>query len=333
MTTIEREIDKKVKNVDINPSDAKKEAGNYKKAKVTIKGMKITIENQKGSKRYYDGDKYNVMKNHYGYFNRAVGYDGDQVDVFLGKDFDSDKVFVIDQKKENGKFDESKVMLGFKTSKDAKSAYLSNYSKGWNGFMAITEVDIEKFKKWLYDGKKQRKAFSDYKNISENIMNKKVIKLTESDIKKIVKNTVARILSEGKEEYKPTQEDWDSFGEFASSDEPDLVNDEIGAVHDAENEDEHPVYPLDADDEFEGFTRDYMQGEEYGRNLIAKSKDIEGIKAELERKEDNGTITPFELGLLDVIGQDQDLIMEYDESTNANMRAAKQVGNDEFYRC
>ena len=530
MISIERQIDREVKNVNTKPTDAQKEAGNYKKAHVTVNGFKITIENPKGSRRYYDGDKYNVMKNHYGYFNGSVGYDGDQVDVFIGDDLDSDKIFVVDQKKPSGGFDESKVMMGFKTEKEAKDAYMSNYEKNWKGFMAITEVSVEDFKKWLHARKKQRKAFSEYKKLYEmkemgnykqiNLDNvtkpvfdyelfdngnanyyftteeplpnnaatleeffeyyveettqkikwdfdlsygggqafgtrddgmeiqvdaggngdfmshvitvtvqqnsqlnekkmKNVIKLTESDIRKVIENSVKKVLKESyedvptnepdfdeivyykareimrkygydstegfvrdkkvdvleyvmdtymdyyandvkiremdadevaklmareamkiidqeyyeeevaplmegkkvvkmnenqvrniirncvkrvlKENYEPTQADWDDFGEWASSDEPDLWQDEMSAKQGKEQPDDGIL--IDADDEGEGFSKDYMAGQEYGKNLLAKSKNVDAIKAELTRLEDEGTISAYELGILDTIAE------------------------------
>ena len=56
-------------------------------------------------------------------------------------------------------------MLGFKTKKEAKDAYMSNFTPDWKGFMAITEISVDNFKKWLYDGLKQRKPFSEYVDI------------------------------------------------------------------------------------------------------------------------------------------------------------------------
>ena len=35
--------------------------------------------------------------------------------------------------------------------------------------MYITEVDLDTFKRWLYDGKKQRKPFAKYKSLNESI--------------------------------------------------------------------------------------------------------------------------------------------------------------------
>ena len=152
-----------------NPTEGQKEAGNYKMGHISVKGMKIAIENPKGSKRYYgetdeNGNrKFNVMKNHYGYFNVTKGKDGDAVDCFLGPNIEGfDKVYAVDQNTKEGDFDETKVMLGFNSKEEAKEAYLSNYEPGWNGLRAITGVSLKTFKKWLYRGRKQRQPFADY---------------------------------------------------------------------------------------------------------------------------------------------------------------------------
>ena len=169
LETTTEEIDAACKDVNVNPTEKQKEAGNYRMGHFCIKGMNITIENPKGSYRYYknaNGSEGKIkMKNHYGYFTNTSGngYDGDAVDVFIGKHpEDFEFVFVIDQNKRDGSFDESKVMLGFKSAEEAKKAYLSNFSKGWKGFRDITAVSLELFKKWLYRGKKQRKPFAEY---------------------------------------------------------------------------------------------------------------------------------------------------------------------------
>ncbi len=193
--TIKQKLEKVRKEINTNPTEKEIKCGNYKKGHITINGFEITIENPKGSYRKgvdSNGKEWKIkMNNDYGYFLNSVGYDGDHVDVFLGDNFNSDKIFVVDQKIK-GEFDESKVMLGFNTSNEAKKAYLSNYEKDWKGFDKITEVDVDTFKTWLYDGKKQRKAFSEYKNIknSRNMkINLKETQLREC-IEKIVRDTL-----------------------------------------------------------------------------------------------------------------------------------------------
>ena len=163
------EITAEAENANLTPTDAQKEAGNYRMGHISIKGMKIAIENPKGSKRYYKEngeEKYNVMKNHYGYFNISKGKDGDCVDVFIGPNVENfERIYCIDQNDKEGNFDETKVMLGFDSKKEAKEAYLSNYSPNWKGFRGITSVSLKTFKKWLYRGRKQRQPFADYVEI------------------------------------------------------------------------------------------------------------------------------------------------------------------------
>ncbi len=166
----EADIAEAVKDIDVEPTEAQKKAGNYKKGHVKIQGFDITIENPKGAIRRGVDDNGKAwsteMKNHYGYFKNTEGKDGDHIDVFIGDNPNSKKIFVVDQvNPKTGEFDESKVMLGFDTEDEAKKAYLSNYSKDWKGFKDITYVDIDTFRDWLYDGAKQRKPFGEYSNV------------------------------------------------------------------------------------------------------------------------------------------------------------------------
>ncbi len=169
-------IGAEAKKVNTNPTDGQKQAGNYKKGHIVVRGMKITIEQPKGS--YRKGKDANgrewkqLMHNHYGYFTRTKGKDGDEVDVFLGPRLKSfTTVFVIDQNNGSREFDESKVMLGFDSEDKAKDAYLSNYKKGWNRIRKITGVPLKIFKEWLYRGRKQRQPFGDYVTIKQKKLN------------------------------------------------------------------------------------------------------------------------------------------------------------------
>lgn len=201
-----QEINKELKNVDTNPTEAQKSAGNYKKGHIRICGFDITIENPKGSYRKYknnDGSEgKNLMKNHYGYFNRTKGKDGDAVDVFIGNNIKNiEKVFIIDQNDNDGNFDESKVMLGFNSSKEAKQAYLNNYSKDWKGFRTITCVSMPVFKKWLYRGRKQKIPFAEYILIKKSKM-----PLKENDLKSLWNNIKDNPQSDSK--YLSSYDNW-----------------------------------------------------------------------------------------------------------------------------
>lgn len=155
--------------VEQNPTEAQKEAGNYKKGHITIDGYNITLENPKGSERSgtdKDGNKWSVtMNNDYGYIRGTEGVDGDHIDVFLSDTPESGKVFVVDQVNEDGSFDEHKVMYGFDTLEDAREAYLANYSSGWTGLGQITEVSKDQFKKWIGSSHRKTKPFAEYKSM------------------------------------------------------------------------------------------------------------------------------------------------------------------------
>ncbi|MFM5335758.1 PLxRFG domain-containing protein [Aeromonas enteropelogenes] len=139
------------------PTEAQKEAGNYKKGHITLQGLDIALENPKGSTR--SGTDQNghtwqsTLAHDYGYIKRTTGADGDQVDVFIGDQPDSETVFVVDQiDPRSGAFDEHKVMLGFADEAAARAGYLANYEKGWKGLGAIKAMSLDAFKQWLNDG-------------------------------------------------------------------------------------------------------------------------------------------------------------------------------------
>lgn len=173
--------------VNTNPSEAQKEAGNYKKGHIKINGFDVTIEQPAGSVRSgkdANGKEWSVtMNNTYGYIRGTKGVDGDHIDVFLGPDMNSDMVYVVDQVNTDGSFDEHKVMMGFPSLEDARSAYFSNYEDGWQGLGNITGVALDEFKKWIDSSKRKTKPFSEYKGIKreEEILPRKVKKLSLVD--------------------------------------------------------------------------------------------------------------------------------------------------------
>ena len=160
--------------VDVNPTDKQKEAGNYKKGHVQVGVFDITIEQPKGSVRSgvdANGNKWETtMQNTYGYIRGTEGVDGDHIDVFLSDDIDGwngRRVFVVDQYNEDGSFDEHKVMLGFNSQEDAEAAYFANYDKDWakKHKTVVTPVNLEDFEKWVDSSHRKTKAFAEYKSV------------------------------------------------------------------------------------------------------------------------------------------------------------------------
>ena len=151
------------------PTEAQKEAGNYKKGHVKIDGYDVTIENPKGSVRRgtdASGKQWEQeMQNTYGYIRGTEGVDGDHIDVFFSEDPSQGDVFVVDQVNKDGSFDEHKVMYGFPDIESARKAYLSNYEDGWQGLGAITPVSKEEFKKWIRSSHRKTKPFAEYSSV------------------------------------------------------------------------------------------------------------------------------------------------------------------------
>lgn len=163
--------------VNTEPTEAQKEAGNYKKGHVQVGTFDITIEQPEGSVRKgtdANGKQWeSKMNNTYGYIRGAVGVDGDHIDVFLSNDIDGwngRKVFVVDQYNPDGSFDEHKVMLGFNDADEAKSDYLANYENGWEDGRRIdvTAVNLEDFEKWIASSKRKTKPFGEYSSVKKD---------------------------------------------------------------------------------------------------------------------------------------------------------------------
>lgn len=162
------ELNNQINNEDINvePTEGQKEAGNYKKIHVKVDGFNITIENPDGSIRSgkdQDGEEWSSqMHGHYGYFKRTEGKDGDQVDAIIDPVNRSGRIFVVNQVDPTTKeFDEHKVIVGSNTIEEAEKLYLSNYDEGWQGLDSVVEMNKADFKEWLNDGKRTKKPVTE----------------------------------------------------------------------------------------------------------------------------------------------------------------------------
>jgi hypothetical protein len=119
--------------------------------KYNYRGLKISIENRKGSIRQgtdKNGKPWKVkMTFDYGYIRKTQGVDGDHVDCFIGPDEDAEKVYIIHRVDPDTKeYDEDKCMVGFKDGAAAKSAFMANYDRPGN-FGSMDEMSFEDFKK------------------------------------------------------------------------------------------------------------------------------------------------------------------------------------------
>lgn len=120
----------------------------------TRHGLKINVEFKKGTYREGSGKNGKTWKRlmhcDYGEIPKTLGVDGDAVDVYVGPHEDSDVVYIVHQMKfpTFKKYDEDKVLLGFKSAKDAKAAYLKHYPDN-RVFGSMSAVSVDDFKRAL----------------------------------------------------------------------------------------------------------------------------------------------------------------------------------------
>lgn len=141
-------------DVNTDPSEAQRDANNYRHGHVRLHGLRISIENPKGTLRRKEWKPLNA---HYGYIRGTTGRDKDHLDCFIGPSEESEIVYVVDQVTQSGRFDEHKVVFGCTTEKQARDLYAGNYQSGWR-VGPITAMTIDQFKAWLDKGDQTKRV-------------------------------------------------------------------------------------------------------------------------------------------------------------------------------
>jgi hypothetical protein len=155
------------KEADKHPTPFQRKVGNYPKGHFSIRGLAISIENAKNSKRgekdRYGVDHFVKMPAAYGYIRGTIGADDMQVDCYIGKKPKSPTIWVIDQDRCNAQgddegFDEHKVMLAYASPDKALRDYMKSHydGLGHERLSAMTEVTYPELKTWLKKGNMKR---------------------------------------------------------------------------------------------------------------------------------------------------------------------------------
>jgi len=129
------------------------EEANAPVTNIDFQGLSIAIEHPKGSVREGVDDQgqpwQQDMEAHYGYIENTMGAgDGEALDVYVGPDEDSTEAYVVEQLKEDGSFDEYKILLGVPDAEQALHLYEAHYPKAWvyTRVGDVWSVPMEKFK-------------------------------------------------------------------------------------------------------------------------------------------------------------------------------------------
>ncbi len=114
----------------------------------THHGIKVVIDRPAGMKQAgvgADGTPYErEYKLDYGYIPGTKGGDGDGLDVFLGPNEDSDRAYWAVQQKDDGTFDEYKLLFGFEDEAAARKAYCDHIPEKYLKGVVETSVGMVK---------------------------------------------------------------------------------------------------------------------------------------------------------------------------------------------
>lgn len=115
---------------------------------MTFSGIDIRLDRPKGFVQKGKDAKgrpwSRVYKVDYGYIPKTQGGDGEGIDVFIGPDPSADEAYWINQHKEDGTFDEWKVVLGANSKKEAARIYLDHIPSKYMGTITTMKLPMMK---------------------------------------------------------------------------------------------------------------------------------------------------------------------------------------------
>jgi hypothetical protein len=122
-----------------------------------FQGIPIVIENPKGTIRRGKSDSgtwERLMYCDYGYVPGAeTKGDGEDLDVYVGPDPDSQEAYMVEQLKKDGSHDEFKCMIGFPSQEEALKMYLKHYPADWakDRLGKVYNVDVADLKDAIHE--------------------------------------------------------------------------------------------------------------------------------------------------------------------------------------
>ena len=116
-------------------------------------GEPVSLEEHKGQIRHRQDSGDSRMAADYGYIDTSrPDHDGMKTDAFVGPHRDSKRVFVVNQQHPHtGKFNEHKVLLGYKDRAHALRDYAHSFSDGLGHkrIQSVVEMGTHELKDWL----------------------------------------------------------------------------------------------------------------------------------------------------------------------------------------
>lgn len=157
-------IDEAARSGDAEATEAQQKAGNAKLGRFRLGGMVVGIETASGQMRRSHSDapqKWEVQLKgaHYGRIQKAYSKDGELMDIFVAegapRDYDG-PVYVVNQGREDGSFDEHKVIVGADSPEVAEALYSAQYNEGFARTQSVATFSSAKaFRKWAQGASKR----------------------------------------------------------------------------------------------------------------------------------------------------------------------------------
>jgi hypothetical protein len=119
-----------------------------------FQGLPIVVEHPAGTIRTWkgpDGDGHTKMLCDYGFIEGYLSGDDEEIDCYVGGFEEVGDVYIIHQllAPDCRRWDEDKIMLGFRSADEAKAAYLAHRNDGDRCFGGMLVLPLEQFKKRL----------------------------------------------------------------------------------------------------------------------------------------------------------------------------------------
>jgi hypothetical protein len=118
------------------------------KKKIRFQGIPVHLDRPKGfvmEGKDSSGKPWRrEYKFDYGFIPKTKGGDGDELDVFIGPNKESQTSFWAIQNKPDGSFDEYKVFLGFSSKREATAAYKAHIPADRLSTMLVMGLDMMK---------------------------------------------------------------------------------------------------------------------------------------------------------------------------------------------
>lgn len=122
----------------------KKTANDPVKKTIKMHGTALELEWLPGETRKYKSGFEQEMSASYGFVKGTEGEDGEEVDVYVGTELDSECVVKITQLNEEGEFDEYKYIVGFEDPEAAVQCYKNHMPDDrFGGSRILTWLDFE----------------------------------------------------------------------------------------------------------------------------------------------------------------------------------------------